>query len=139
MLNLLTQQLLIFIYRQLPEVFAVFDENSFDTVQQIQRRMEMDFHERFSLAALSEEYGLSVSYLSHLFKRITGSSVMGYLQSCRIAAAKRYLAETSAEIGTIVEKCGFTDASNFSRTFRQLTGFTPSGFRRQFACPDGGG
>ena len=136
MLNLLVQQLLIVIYRQLPDVFAVFDESSFDTVQQIQRRMEKSFHEHFSLASLSEEYGFSISYLSHLFKRITGNSVMGYLQSCRIAAAKKYLAETELEVGTIVEKCGFSDASNFSRSFRQITGCTPTQFRQQFNTKD---
>jgi AraC-like DNA-binding protein len=90
-------------------------------------------HERFSLASLSEEYGMSVSHLSHLFKRITGNSVMGYLLSCRLAGAKKYLAETPMEIGHIVEKCGFTDASNFSRTFRRQTGLTPSQFRMQFS------
>ena len=98
MLNLLIQQLLIVIYRQLPDVFAVFDESSFDTVQQIQRRMEISFYDHFSLSSLSEEYGFSISHLSHLFKRITGNSVMGYLQSCRMAAAKKYLAQTCYEL-----------------------------------------
>ena len=132
MLNLLIQQLLIVIYRQLPDVFAVFDESSFDTVQQIQRRMEISFYDHFSLSSLSEEYGFSISHLSHLFKRITGNSVMGYLQSCRMAAAKKYLAETDLEVSTIVEKCGFSDASNFSRSFKRVTGSTPTQFRQQF-------
>lgn len=132
MLNLLVQQLLIVIYRQLPDVFAVFDESSFDTVQQIQRRMEQSFHDQFSLSSLSAEYGFSISYLSHLFKRITGNSVMGYLQSCRMAAAKKYLAETDLEVGAIVDKCGFSDSSNFSRSFKRVTGSTPTKFRAQF-------
>ena len=132
MLNLLVQQLLIVIYRQLPDVFAVFDESSFDTVQQIQRRMEQSFHDQFSLSSLSAEYGFSISYLSHLFKRITGNSVMGYLQSCRMAAAKKYLAEPDLEVGAIVDKCGFSDSSNFSRSFKRVTGSTPTKFRAQF-------
>lgn len=130
MLNLLTQQLLILLYRQMPQVFADFSESAFDTVQRLQRRLENQYDQPFTLAQLAEQCGFSVSYLSHLFKRITGSSVMGYLQSCRIAAAKKHLAETGLEIGVIVEKCGFTDASNFSRTFRSLTGCTPSDFRK---------
>lgn len=132
MLNLLLLQLLITVYRELPDVFAVFDESSFDIVQQIQHKLETSFHEQFSLASLAEEYGFSISYLSHLFKRITGNSIMGYLQSCRMAAAKKYLVESNFDVGTIVEKCGFSDASNFSRSFKRVTGSTPTKFRAQF-------
>lgn len=132
MLNLLTQQLLILLCRQMPQIIAAFSESAFDTVQQLQRRLERDYRQSFTLPQLAEECGFSVSYLSHLFKRITGSSVMGYLQSCRMAAAKKQLVETPMEISAIVESCGFADASNFSRTFRSLTGFTPTQFRRQY-------
>ena len=57
---------------------------------------------------------------------------MGYLQSCRMAAAKKYLAETDLEVGAIVDKCGFSDSSNFSRSFKRVTGSTPTKFRAQF-------
>jgi len=132
MQNLLMQQLLILLYRQMPLVFADFSESAFDTVQQLQRTLERDYAQPFTLPQLAQQCGFSASYLSHLFKRITGSSIMGYLQSCRIAAAKKTLAETNMEIGRIIEKCGFTDASNFSRTFRSLTGCTPTQFRQQY-------
>jgi len=42
------------------------------------------------------------------------------------------LAETDWEIGTIVEECGFSDNSNFSRTFKKTTGLSPTEFRKQF-------
>ena len=57
---------------------------------------------------------------------------MRYLIDCRLAAAKKYLAETDLEIGKIVDLCGFSDNSNFSRMFRSATGVSPTGFRRQF-------
>lgn len=132
MLNLLTLQLLTILCRHAPALSAVFRENSFETVQHIQRRMEEHCAEVFSLESLALEYGFSQSYLSHLFKRITGTSVMGYLQSCRIAAAKKQLTETALSIGTVAGLCGFGDASNFTRAFRTQTGTTPSAFRRQY-------
>ena len=132
MLNLLTQQLLTLLCRHAPALSAVLCENSFETVQHIQRRLEQAWGESLTLEDLALEYGFSQSYLSHLFKRITGTSIMGYLQSCRIAAAKKQLAETTLSIGTVAELCGFGDASNFTRTFRTLTGMTPSAFRRQY-------
>ena len=132
MLNLLTQQLLTLLCRHAPSLSAAFRENSFETVRHIQRRMERSCGESYLLEDLAAEYGFSASHLSHLFKRITGTSVMGYLQSCRIAAAKKQLAETTLSVGTVAELCGFGDASNFSRTFRTFTGMTPTTFRNQY-------
>ena len=128
MLELLLQQLMVSVCRCCPQPPALA-EGCYETVSRIQSRLERDYREQFTLEALAGEYGLSASYLSHLFKRVTGTSVMGYLQSCRLAAAKRCLAQTSLSVGQIVECCGFSDSSNFSRLFRAVNGCTPSRFR----------
>ncbi len=132
LLDLWMQELLILICRRFPAPFAVLSEERVDVVYRIQRQFESDCRPPVTLQELSEEYGLSISYLSHLFKKVTGHSVMGYLLSCRIAQAKKYLAETPMGIGQIVESCGFSDSSNFSRTFKQLTGCSPSQFRKKY-------
>lgn len=130
--SLLLQQLLIHIHRQLPQPLPEVSDESFDMVYQIQKRFEHSFAENMTLAQLAREYGLSASYLSHIFKKVTGHSLMGYLQSCRMAAAKKYLAGTSKSIGEIVEMCGFSDSSNFSRSFKEQVGCTPSEFRKKY-------
>ena len=131
MLDLLLFQLLILLRRSHPELLPEKTEKV-QMVQKIQEQFETNYHEKCTLAELAKEHHISPSHLSHLFKQTTGHSVMGYLASCRIAAAKRCLAETDMEIGTIVASCGFSDNSNFSRTFREVTGMTPSQFRNQF-------
>lgn len=130
--ELLINELLILIYRQMPEALLLLKDTRFDTVAEIQRRFESHPAENYSLAGLSQEYHISSSSLSHLFKKITGSPVMDYLLSCRIAAAKRYLSHGNLSIGEIVERSGFGDNSNFSRTFKRLTGLTPSAFREKY-------
>ncbi|MBQ2756684.1 MAG: AraC family transcriptional regulator [Oscillospiraceae bacterium] len=137
MLELLTNQLLIKIYRQLPESLSLLEENNFEMVSGIQRRFESSCAKQYSLTEIAKEYNISVSSLSHQFKRITGVSVMDYLLSCRLAAAKRYLTETGLSISEIVERCGFSDSSNFSRTFKRLNGTTPSQFRCRYAGGNG--
>lgn len=128
--DLLIQQLLISLFRQFPENFPQFNENTFQLVYQIQKKIETDYSSHITLLNLSEEYSLSVSYLSHIFKKVTGSSVIDYLMSCRLAAAKHYLVQTSMRVGEIVEICGFSDTSNFSRFFKNKTGCSPSRFRQ---------
>ena len=136
MQRLLVQQLLILIYRQARDRFSVMEGAGFELVYPIQMRFHQQFQQQFTLQALAEELNISASYLSHVFKSTTGSSVMGYLQSCRIAEAKKCLAQTSMRISEIVEHCGFTDSSNFSRTFRSLTGLSPSAFRGRYHKQD---
>ncbi|MBQ2704942.1 MAG: AraC family transcriptional regulator [Clostridia bacterium] len=132
MLQLLVDQLLILICRRLPDEILSFDEADFETVADVQRRFEKEYYKRYTLNELAKEYSISSSSLSHQFKRITGASVMGYLQSCRIATAKKYLSKTNMDIGEIVERCGFSDNSNFSRTFKNMCGMSPSQFREKY-------
>ena len=132
MLQLLVDQLLILICRCLPDEILSFDDDCFETVADIQRRFEKEYYNRYTLEDLAKDYNISPSSLSHQFKKVTGSSVMGYLLSCRIATAKKYLSKTNLGIGDIVERCGFSDNSNFSRTFKTLCGMSPSQFRNKY-------
>ena len=136
MLNLLLQELLIQIYRQEPFAFSSQHEDRFDIVSRIQLLFESEYHNSFTLSQLASDHGLSTSYLSHIFKEISGTSIMGYLQSCRITAAKKYLADTTLTINEIVERCGFSDCSNFSRAFKKTVGCSPSQFRQTYSKSD---
>ena len=127
MQQLLVSQLLILLYRFLPQQ-PHFDEDLYA----LQRKLENHCGAQYTLSALAAELNISPSSLSHRFKKLTGSSVMEYLLICRIATAKRYLAETDLDVCRIVELCGFSDSSNFSRTFKNRCGLSPSAFRKQY-------
>lgn len=131
MMDLLLFQLLIDIYRAQPQTLP-YREDALALVRSIQHQFETDYASQCTLQSLSAQYHISQSHLSHLFKDITGTSVMGYLNSCRFAAARRYLAETDLEVGRIVELCGFSDCSNFSRSFKASTGYSPTAYRSKF-------
>lgn len=127
--QLLVKQLLITIYRCMAVDFgSAYD----DIVSNVKRQFENTCHDQYTLDALAKQYSVSISSLSHRFRAVTGVSVMEYLQSCRMAKVKQMLAETDCSIGEIVEKCGFSDNSNFSRTFKKRTGFSPSDFRKRY-------
>ena len=127
--QLLVKQLLITIYR----CTAVDFGNAYDDiVSDVKRQFENAYHEQYTLDMLAKQYNISVSSLSHRFQAATGVSVMEYLQYCRMANAKQMLAETDCSIGEIVEKCGFSDNSNFSRTFKKLNGCSPTVFRKKY-------
>lgn len=122
--DLLISQLLILLYRQLPDI-DMFNED----VYLVQKAFESDCSKPYTIKGLAKQLNISPSSLSHIFKRITGFTVMGYLFSCRMAEAKKLLATTNLSVGEIVERCGFSDSSNFSREFKKSNGLTPSEFR----------
>ena len=129
MLRSLVTQLLIIAFR----CSGLECRHQQDTVVlDIKRQFEGHFNEKYTLSALADKYCISISALSHRFQATTGTSVMDYLLSCRIAHAKQLLANTDLPIGEIIEQCGFSDNSNFSRRFRQLNGLSPTEFRKKY-------
>ncbi len=129
LLDLHFLQLLLHLSRACPELVTQSDP-ALALVQQVQDHLEANYSAPLTLGALSRQFHLSPSHLSHQFKRVTGISVMGYLQACRLAAAKQQLVQTNLPVSRIVEACGYSDNSNFSRCFRAVTGLTPTQFRK---------
>ncbi len=132
MMDAILRGLLITVCRLMPSLSLPAQSEQSRLIYRIQKRFENEYGEHFTVSSLAEEYHMSASYLSHLFKDVTGSSVMEYLTACRMQAAKTYLATSDLSVGEIVSACGFTDDSNFSRSFRQRTGMTPSEFRKYY-------
>ena len=126
---LLVKQLLIILYRC---TTVNFDEIYDDVMMGIKQQLENNYPQAHTLYAIAKQHNLSISSLSHRFRAVTGVSVMEYLQFCRLANAKQMLVETDSSIGEIVEKCGFSDNSNFSRTFKKRTGLSPTDFRKKY-------
>lgn len=130
LLDLHFLQLLLYLSRAHPELVTQSDP-ALHLVQQVQTYLETEYASPCTLGALAQHFHLSASHLSHQFKRVAGVSVMGYLQACRLAAAKQQLVQTDLPISQIVEHCGYSDSSNFSRYFQSVTGLTPTQFRKK--------
>ncbi len=80
---------------------------------------------------IAEHVGLSQYYLSRLFKKLTGQTMMEYLTSERIEAAKQLLTSGERDLQQIAALLRFCDQSHFTQVFRKKTGMTPAEFRRK--------
>lgn len=123
-------RLLVCLYRIKPELFLTDENRNTEIVRELQAKFEKDYSENFSLANLAVGYHISESHLSHIFKNVTGYAPIEYLMSCRLSAAKNLLSTTDMSIKEIIDLCGFSDESNFSRTFKKKVGMTPTEFRK---------
>ncbi len=94
--------------------------------------------ENWTIDKIASDFYLSRYYLCHFFKKETGISVIRYVLSCRISAAKQLLKSTSLSVSVISDKCGFGSAAYFARVFREETGMTPKDYRKYLnSCREG--
>lgn len=87
------------------------------------------YSEKISLASIAKTHFLDKYYLSHLFKENTGFTLQEYLQSKRIKEAKRLIGQGYL-ITTAAKDCGYSDYSNFYKTFCKLTNQSPKAYQQ---------
>lgn len=84
----------------------------------------------FSVERMAEHFSLSRSSLFASFKKLTGQTIMDYLDYYRLERAKRLLSNSDLRLKEIVEQIGYYDVSSFIRKFKQQADITPGEFRK---------
>lgn len=72
---------------------------------------------------------MSPTYFSTNFKKFNGMSPFEYIASKRIQMAIEYIKSTNKSITEISSLCGFNTSTNFNKTFKKVTGNSPSSYR----------
>jgi AraC-like DNA-binding protein len=85
------------------------------------------------LAEVARECGLSSSHFARSFKTSFGISPHHWLIQHRIDHAKELMTQTAMSLIEIAVQSGFNDQAAFTRTFHQIVGVSPGGWRRQYA------
>ncbi len=85
-----------------------------------------------SLKTLSNEYNITVSYASKIFKEQLGRNFSDYLTEKRIKKAKQLLEETKLSISEIAQRTGYIDSSIFIKNFKKIMNTTPGAYRESF-------
>lgn len=86
------------------------------------------YAESITLTEIANICSCSVTYLSRSFKNIVGTSVYQYLTDYRLKKAQKLLKE-GASVTEICYAVGFSDTSNFIRTFKTRFGATPHKYK----------
>jgi len=84
-----------------------------------------------SVGSIANALEISEGHLSHVFKRETGMTILGYLTRQRIHAAQELLINTNYKVYEVCEKVGYRDITYFSATFKKVTGVSPTEFQNR--------
>lgn len=127
--DLLTQAICGFNYKnendnstvsnKLKEVLSYIDEN---------------YAKAITLDELSSKFFISKFYLARAFKNEFQTTIVQYILTKRINAAKELLRYSTESIESIASICGISDASYFNKVFKKLEGMTASQYRKQWSA-----
>jgi AraC-like DNA-binding protein len=99
-------------------------------VEQMIEMMVANKRARLELKDMSSQLKKSISYLTRVFKEITGHTPIHYFNKLRIEEAKGLLSSTNEPIHEIAAYLGFNDEFYFSRLFKKIVGISPKQYRR---------
>jgi len=91
--------------------------------------IDSDLSANLSPNLLAERQGISLGYLSTIFKKETGKTISEYIREKRIKHAAHLLKTTHLQIQTVALHCGIMDVQYFSKIFKKETGKTPKEYR----------
>jgi AraC family transcriptional regulator len=87
------------------------------------------FAERLSLKQIALDAGVHPLHLARVFRRHCRCSVGDYVRKLRLEFVCQQVAASEAPLVEIALAAGFSDQSHFCKSFRSLTGMTPSQYR----------
>ena len=96
----------------------------FNKIQSVLSFINDNLAQDLSLDTISRQFYISTSYLSAIFKEITGYSVNNYIINKRILLASELLKQ-NCSVSEVSESCGFNNYSHFIRTFKKFEGVSP--------------
>ncbi|WP_195989353.1 helix-turn-helix domain-containing protein [Clostridium sp. D53t1_180928_C8] len=84
----------------------------------------------FSLQLVSDNFDVSLSYLSQYFKDKTGITILDYITNLKINKSKELLINSNLTLRDIADQMGYSNVSSFIRRFKQVTSMTPGEFKK---------
>ncbi|OXS55383.1 hypothetical protein B1A99_23955 [Cohnella sp. CIP 111063] len=100
-----------------------------EIVDKVKSYIEAHLHQDVSLVSLAEVVHFNPSYLSRFFKQQTGLNLSEYAQNVKVERAKQMLTDPNIKVNDIAEALGYGSSSNFTRSFKRITGLTPQDYR----------
>jgi AraC-like DNA-binding protein len=91
------------------------------------------YNPELNVTFMAQRLGCSADYLSHVFHKETGETLIHYIHRQRMRGALEVIGNAALTVSEIAWACGFADAGYFTRVFRKHTGLTPQAYRKRLA------
>lgn len=129
-----SEQLLSLMLRiLLIELIRLSEKNPPSGTERVIQYLNLHMTEQISLDMLSSLFYISRSTLTKQFKKVTGKTIIEYLNTIRIEKAKLLLITTDKTVEEVAYELGYNSPKYFFRLFKTITGMTPARFKVSMA------
>ena len=106
-------------------------EFSSKPVNDVIRVLENGLYENLTIEEICTKTSYGRAYLFRLFKGKTGKTIIEYYLNLKIERAKQLLRENELSVKEISELLAFNEPNYFSKTFKRITGLTPTAYKKR--------
>lgn len=121
-------------YKLLAGELYKFESHDFtsDRLTKVMHFLNTNYQHKIELEKVAEIANLHPSAFCRYFKEKTGKSLSEFINDMRISYACRLIIEGKLSVSQISFESGFNNISNFNRTFKNHTNFTPTNYFQEF-------
>ena len=101
-------------------------------LENIKEFLQENFPAPPGLNELAKAAGVHPTHLARVFREFENCTAGDYVRQIRIENARRMIISTNKPLVEIALDTGFADQTHFTRSFRRITGMTPTEFRKVF-------
>lgn len=94
--------------------------------------INQNFDQPLTLSDVAHHTGMSYSWFSRLFKKVSRHNFKEYLTLVRLNKARTLLRDTRTPITDISHSCGFQEHKSLIAAFNKYCGLTPTEYRKRF-------
>jgi len=118
--------------RQLAEHLLTARKGNYrDPMEEAKAYIDSRLSQEISLDQVAAMIGLTPTYFSALFKKMTNETFVQYRINRRMEKAKELLAVPHIRIVDVAVLVGYEDYPHFTKTFKKIVGISPSEYRNQ--------
>lgn len=101
------------------------------TFMKLEQSLRSNLAHQWTVEEMAALVGLGTTAFAEKVKNYSGFSPLNYLINIRISEAIKLLKKPSVNMTDIALDTGFYSSQHFATTFKKLTGYTPSEFRKK--------
>lgn len=109
-----------------------FNHPTNDRLARVMFFVNQNYRQKISLEKVAEIAGYQNTAFCRFFREKTGKSFTDFLNEMRIGYACKLLIEGNYTVSQICYECGFNNLSNFNRTFKRITSFSPKDYQKKY-------
>lgn len=106
------------------------------TFLQLEEKLRENLSHQWTVEEMAATMGMGTTLFNEKVKNYSGFSPLNYLINIRISEAIKLLKKPEMNVTDIALDTGFYSSQHFSTTFKKLTGYTPSEFRKRSIAED---